>query len=144
MHFDPPEKRVFDIFGFGAQVFCKLTTKFLVERCRTRAREKVVKEVGRFPDGGLNKYNELSLHQIMEEICNIPMEIPPRHRIQDTSPHSLYQILPQRSHGQFRSILPPIQQIGNIRVYAWGRGLRKELDTDNRILKEENIPIAIQ
>lgn len=46
MHFDPPEKWVFDIFGFGAEVFCKLTTKFLVERCRTRACKEVVKEVG--------------------------------------------------------------------------------------------------
>ena len=79
----------------------------------------------------------------MKDICHVPMEIDPRHQIQDTYPHSLYRILPQQSHRQFQSILPPIQQIGNNRVYAWGRGLRKELDSDNRTLKE-NIPIAIR
>jgi len=64
------------------------------------------------------------------------MEIPPPHQIQYTSLRSLYQILPQRSHEQFRSILPPIQQIGSNQVYAWGQGLRKELDTDNSLRGE--------
>ena len=117
-HLNPPEKQAFDIFGFGAQVFCKLTTKFLVKRCGTGASEKVVKEVGWFLDEYFNKYNELSPHQIMEDICNVLMEIPPRHLIQYTSPHSLYQILPRWSHERFQFILLPIQQIRNNRVYT--------------------------
>jgi hypothetical protein len=102
---------------------------------------KVVEEVGRFLNGGLNKYNEWLPHQKCGS--NIPMKIPPHHRTQDTSLHSLYRILPQQSHGQFQSNLPPIQQIENNQVCAWGQGLRKELDNNNGI-KEMNIHIAIR
>ena len=42
MHFNPPEKWVFDIFRFSAQVFCKLTMKFLVWRCRTGTRRMLL------------------------------------------------------------------------------------------------------
>jgi hypothetical protein len=101
MHFNPPKKWVLDIFRSSAQVLHKLATKFLVKRCRTGTGEKVVKEVCRFPDGSLDKYNETSPQQIVEDVCNILMGILHLHQIQYTSLHSLYQTQPQQFHRWF-------------------------------------------